>query len=240
MHHAFYALAAHVDIDKFELEDGVVRRASRELLLEESTISRVLVDIPTERPLSLDIETHVPEWDVSLIITAESSEQSAPHNFAELIIDVASVIGQRAVSTIEVSELSSSWIGSATPGPKISFLLNRSAGVDAGSYDGWLRDALNDCIAKVDDVGCRAFAPLRKNEVDAGFDTIASFWFPSVEALESAVGEHVFNPLLTSHLVDNDAIRAMSSVEHRLTPNPNTWSMPTGPLMPVAEEEGES
>lgn len=239
MHHAFYALTAHVDVAKFELEDGIIRVAGASILRHESSISRILVDVPMERRLVLDVPTVKPGWDAIVIISANMPPDCLREDLAPLVLDVATVGPPIMVSVVDVLDVPEPWIGSATPGPKVSLVLRRSAGVDMKSYDLWLHEAVEDCASRIDRGGCRAITPKRDDDRDARFDTIASFWFPTEEALTDALAAQALAPLTSSHLIDAATIGTMSSTEHRLTPNPNAWKMPDGPLMPVVEDVDE-
>lgn len=234
MHHHLFTLRSHSDIAKFELEDGVVRTAAAGLLADESTISQLLVDMSTERTLALTAEVHTPQWESSVIISSADEGDADADVLAELVVDVATVIDHWPVMLIEISDLDGTWVGSATPGPKVSFVVRRSSGIDSASFNGWLRDTLSDALAKSPGIGARAIAPL-DTDGQAPRDSILSFWFPDEAALNDAVTNQLFASLLGAELIDADSIRSWSTVEHRLTPNPNAWAMPTGRLMPERE-----
>lgn len=234
MHHHLFTLRSHSDIAKFELEDGVVRSAAAGLLAEESTISQLLVDMSTERTLALMSDVRTPQWESCVIVSSTDEGDADADVLSELVVDVAMVIDHWPVMLIEVSDLDGSWVGSATPGPKVSFVVRRSSGIDSASFNGWMRDTLSDALAKSPGIGARAIAPLDADG-EAPRDSILSFWFPDEAALNDAVTNQLFASLLGAELIDADSIRSWSTVEHRLTPNPNAWSMPTGRLMPERE-----
>lgn len=238
MEHAFFALAAHSDVAKLELEDGIVRGAASAILRDQSTIARIVVDVPTERSRQLSVETLATSWDAVMIISAEDPADCVPPNVDELLVDVATVSGQWNVTISELRDIEKDWVGAVTPGQKVSFVLQRSAGVDPASFDGWLSAAGQDCAERMDDGGCRVATPSRGTG-DAPFDSVISFWFPTEQAFDDAIDSQLFASILTSHLVDNGSIQALWSVEHRRLPNPNAWEMPDGPLMPVPEPEPE-
>jgi hypothetical protein len=224
MYHAFYALAAHDDIEKFELEDGIVRHAGAELLAEASTIERIIVDAPSERRPEPAADTPRVPWGSSITISARDAADCRPAALDELIFDVALVVGAWTVASVDVAEFERDWIGRATPGGKISFLLRRSAGIDQSSYENWLSNAMIESTNRLGDVGSRYVLPRDAFVPGVEFDTIASFWFPDDHALEAAVDGDGFGPLIASDLVDRTATRTHLSVEHRLIPNPNTWT----------------
>ena len=240
MPHTLFTLAAHSDVAKFELEDGVVRSASGAILRNESTITRLLIDVPTERTLQFSVDTLTPEWDATLLISAGSAEDCIPVDADELLVDTAVITGRWDVTVVELRDIDKDWIGTATPGSKISFVLTRSAGVDSAGFDGWLSGAATDLAERMDDGGARIITPVRGSANAAPFDAIASFWFASEDGLAEAIESQLFASILASHLVDDGSVRAKPSVEHRRQPNPNAWEMPDGPLLAIPEPEPES
>jgi|GEM_PF-2644244 len=239
MPHTLFTLAAHADVAKFELEDGVIRVAGGEILRNESTITRLLIDVPTERTTQFSVETFASDWDAMLLISAESTADSRPENADVLLAESAVISGKYDVTVLELRDIDKEWVGTATPGSKVSFILTCSAGVDSASFDDWLMSATSDLADQNDDGGARIITPVRSAN-DPPFDAILSFWFSTQDDLDAAVEEQRFGSILASHLVETGSTRAMSSVEHRRQPNPNAWTMPDGPLMPVPEPEPES
>ena len=239
MPHTLFTLAAHSDVAKFELEDGVIRVAGSEILRNESTITRLLIDVPTERTTQFSVDTLAADWDAMMVISAGSATDSRPENADTLVAESAIISGEWDVTVVELRDIDKEWVGTATPGSKVSLILTRSAGIDPASFDDWLHSAVLDLSDRMDNGGSRIVTPTRRDG-DAPFDAIASFWFPSEDDLDAAVDAQLFASILASHLVDEGSVRAMSTVEHRRQPNPNAWAMPDGPLMPVPEPEPES
>ena len=239
MPHTLFTLAAHSDVAKFELEDGVIRVAGSEILRNESTITRLLIDVPTERTTQFSVDTLAADWDAMMVISADSATDSRPENAEALVAESAIISGQWDVTVVELRDIDEEWVGTATPGSKVSFILTRGAGIDPASFDDWLTSAMRDLADRMDNGGSRIVTPIR-SAGNAPFDAIASFWFPSEDDLGAAVDGQLFASILASHLVDEGSVRAMSTVEHRRQPNPNAWAMPDGPLMPVREPEPES
>jgi len=236
MQHTVAVLAAHSDIAKFEFEDGVVRDAVATLLSNESTISHILVDLAIERELALAPPIERADWDGSVLIGASNAEDANPQKLAALVSDVASVVSSWSANVTEVSDLDMTWVGTATPGAKVSIVLSRSAGVDAASFDSWLIESLADAVAQMPEIGCRAITSLPESNPAKA---IASFWFPTEASLNAATDAQLFAPIVSAHLIDVEQTRALTTIEHRLSPNPNAWSMPTGPLMPVRDIEDD-
>jgi len=225
MYDGFYALAAHNDIAKFELEDGLVRGAAVELLSRRSSIRQIVVDLPRARSVDLGISSRPAGFDASMRITAESEDDAHPAVLADLVLDVANIVGTWSVANHETSELPKVWIGTATPGAKLMFLFNRAAGIDITSYDTWLQDAIASCDSRLDGVGVSYFSPLTAFQQGDDFDTIAEFSFTTEDALDAAIEDRALSPLLGSELLDPDSVRVRVTVEHRLVPNENAWTV---------------
>jgi len=237
VHHSVVVLAAHPDVAKFEFEDGVVRDAVATLLADESTIERVLVDLATERALALSDATEPAQWDGSILVSATDSKDVDLGSIGELVGSVASVVSTWSALVTEVSDLGSTWVGSPTPGPKVSFVLGRGQGVDSESFHSSLVDVLSEAADKMPEIGCRAITSAPNSNSTSA---VASLWFPTEESLNDAVASQLFSPIMTSHLFDAAGARTLTTIEHRLSPNPNAWSMPTEPLMPVRESADDS
>ena len=232
MHDAFYALAAHEDIAKLELEDGLLRQAAVELLSKRSSIRQIVVDLTRARSIDLGVPARPADFDASVRITADSEEDAHPDALADLVLDVASIVGTWTVANHETTELPKVWIGTATPGVKLMFLFNRAAGIDITSYDTWLQDAIASCESRLHDAGVRYFSPLTAFQHGDDFDTIAEFSFVSEEALDDAIDDRAFSPLVGSELLDPDSVRLRPTIEHRLLPNKNAWPVPDDATKP--------
>ena len=105
MHDAFYALAAHEDIAKLELEDGLLRHAAVELLSKRSSIRQIVVDLTRARSIDLGVPARPADFDASVRITADSEEDAHPDALADLVLDVASIVGTWTVANHETTEL---------------------------------------------------------------------------------------------------------------------------------------
>lgn len=238
MHHHFFTLQSHLDVTKFEFEDGVIRNAAASLLREESTIRHILADLPTERAFPLDGDIDFPKWDGSILISSAEPDDVDPTLLAELLIDVAAVVENRSVTVIDGSDLEAKWVGTATPGPKISFVTEPGSGIDGPSFAAWMRDMLDDVAANYPGIGCRGIGPI-DIAPSTSADAILSFWFPDSGLLDTALAERFYDPIVNAGLVEAGSVRAWSTVEHRLAPNPNAWDMPTGRLMPEPPADDE-
>ncbi len=225
MHTVVYALLPHSDIAKFEIEDGLVRGAATELLAAPSSISRVSVDIATAGVVDFDSPHETPSFDALFRITAESMSEARPAHLDDLVAEVAGVVGAWTVSTVTVAERDDEWIGVATPGVKLVALLTSGPGIDRGSYDGWLRDALMTCADDLDGVGVAYHTPGETLVGTTGFDSMVEFSFPTQDGLEQALETHTLQSILGSELLDSDETQAFTAVEHLLTPNENAWEM---------------
>lgn len=225
MNTVVYALSAHFDIAKFELEDGLVRQAAASLLAAPSTIAQITVDIATAGVVDVDTPHSAPSFDAMLRIAADSMSDAQPPDLAELVADVVGVVGAWTVETSVLAERDDHWIGSSTPGVKLVAFLTSGPGIDRGSYDGWLRDAAMTCAAELDGVGVALVSP---NDPLVGverFDTILELSFPGRAELEKALAEKTLQPILGSELLDLGKTQLVTTAEHRLVPNENAWEM---------------
>lgn len=225
MHTAVYALAQHDDIAKFELEDGLVRQAAVSLLAAPSSIRSIAIHVPKAHEVSVGLGSRPAGYDALIEITAGEEHDTRPKEFDNLIFDVARPIGAWSVSTTQIAERSDEWIGTATPGITLTLLFSRAPGIDLNSYDGWLRDALMSCVERLDDCAVRMLSPSTVLLPGDEFETMLEFSFPTTSALEQAIADHAFAPVIGSELLDVGSIRSQSSVEHRLVPNENAWEM---------------
>lgn len=236
MHYLFLALQAHSDVSKIEFEDGVVRQAGAALVAEESTIQRVVIDVTTERTLALE-DVGVPStWTGTVLITSESVDDLDAAAIAELVVDVGSVVDSWSATSSSVTDLDESWHGTVTPGPKVSFVLTPGAGVSQQHFFDVLETQLLEVQPELPGVGCRVVGATEQSGQRGG---VASFWFPSEASLNEAAHNSVFSPVVTAEVVDQQHTQILMSVEHRLTPNPNAWALPTEPLMPVRDNPVE-
>lgn len=225
MHTVVYALVPHSDIAKFEVEDGLARGAAAELLAAPSTISQVVVDIATAGIIDVDSPHTPPGFDALLRVSAESMADAQPAHLAELVADVASVAGAWTISTISIAEREDDWIGSATPGVKLVALLSSGPGIDRGSFDGWLREALLTCANDLAGVGVVTHTPEETLEGSRQFDSLVEFSFSTQDGLAHALEAHMLQSVLGSELLDSDKTQVFTTVEHLLTPNENAWEM---------------
>lgn len=236
MHHLFVALRCHSDIAKFEFEDGVVRQAGAALLAEESTISVVEIDIATERTLALDNVGQPSEWAGTMTISSESPDDVNAEMIAELVAEVAVVDQAWTASSTQLADLDGQWAGTVTPGLKVSLVVTPAAGMPQTLFHQSLEAKLTEVHAELPDVG---HALISASEDSGQHYGVASFSFPSEAALNAAAQAEAFSPILAADLVDPQNVQILMAVEHRLTPNPNAWAMPTEPLMPIRDDPSE-
>jgi len=229
MQHSFFALHRHPEVSKLEFEDCVLRQTAPALLSKECDISQVMVDVCTERPPALPVEALPVDWDASIVISAASADGSPSTQINALLADCAVISGQWRVSLLEVADLSEAWTGTATPGHKLSFVMEPGSGIDPASFETWLRNDLFDAVRlEKREVGARAILPAPDAEVGRA---VVSYWFSDTTSRDAAISGHLFDSVLGSTLINRDSLATFMSVEHRLSPNPNTWSMPSEPLL---------
>ena len=233
MHQRFFALRAHGDVAKFEYEDGIVRSAASGLLTEESGIDHVVADVATETALHGASEFAKSSWDASLLISSATPDEPGIAEVPDLVADVAMVTESWPARVLTAGGLDSTWHGTTVPATKTSFVFRRAAGIDAASFEEWIQNELVDTVNNVGTRGSRAI--LTRDDGDFDDRAIVSMWFAQGDDLYNATATEIFSPFAGSSLIDADSLQLFTSVEHRLDPNPNAWSMPTGPLMPVRE-----
>lgn len=228
MHHAFYALVRHDDVEKFELEDGLVRHAGKALLAEPSSLKQVALDIRRAATDALGLGIGPTKFEASIRLTASEEFDVRPAALPELVADVARIVGAFTITTHELADLGTSWLGTATPGTKLSYFLECSPGIDRSDHDRWIDDAMQSCLERMDGVAVRHHRPISELSPGIAFDTIAEFTFPTEASLLSAAETHALTPLIGSELLDSASTRVLASVEHRLVPNQNAWDIRDG------------
>lgn len=235
MFQRLHGLSCHPDITRFEIEDGLVRHAAASLLREATTISSIVLDVSVHQRTGLpQSEADLPllGYNALMAISAEDDEATSPSNLADLLAETAIVGASALFATSNVAELEKPWIGSATPGPKITAFFDASAGGDSADYRGKITEVAQLMCNDIGDVGCR----ITHSEGDAAlFSTAISFWFAGPKAADDAVESGVFDRLTNSDLVDSNSLVCLESVEHRILPNPNTWTTTTGVEPPTSD-----
>jgi len=230
MHTVVYALVPHSDIAKFEVEDGLARGAATNLVSAPTSISQVAVDLATAGTVDLDSTYTAPAFGALMRISAESSSDAHPGDIDDLVGEVASVVGAWAVTSSVIADRADSWVGSATPGVKLIGLLTSAPGIDAKSFDGWVRDAVATCSSELSGVGVRLHTPQEALIGASTFDNIVELSFSTHEQLEGALATHGVRQLLQSELLNADTTQVFTAVEHLLTPNENAWELHDHPL----------
>ena len=199
------------------------------MLAEESDLVQITVDVCTERPAGLPVAAEPVEWDASIVVSSASAIDIDSTEVDDLLVDSAMVSGRWNASVFEIADLAESWPGTATPAKKVSFVLEPANGTAHATFETWLENDLQEATQRsADPVGARAIVPVNGSTDQP---TVVSYWFPTNAVLEGWVRDGLFDSLVESALVERSSIRTYMSVEHRLVPNPNAWSMPTEPLL---------
>lgn len=225
MHTMVYALAKHEDVAKFELEDGLVRHTATELLAKPSSTDCVVVGFPTAEHHAVGVEHRRPSFDALLRISASEHVDTRPPTLDALILEVAGVVGAWEVDSTVIAERPDSWVGTATRGMTLAAMFDAGPGIDRGSYNGWLREALMTCAEDLDGVGVVHHSTVETIVAGDGFDTLLEFSFPTEDALVATLDSASLKAIVGSELLDASSLRAFTAVEHIHTPNENAWAM---------------
>ncbi|MGI9605936.1 MAG: hypothetical protein ACR2P0_07325 [Acidimicrobiales bacterium] len=219
MTHALISMRAHLDLAKFDLEDGVRRRIAVELLASEPSISRIVVDIRAE---SQDlIEGTVRSGVDSLVwLDAEDAQTLDPVEVSPRLDEVAAHIEGWWVDSTEVRDLEREWVGVSTPGVKVVFFLRRVD--DANDFESWLADATQTAASRMVAGGASFHRVLAEYVPSSPVDALVAFWFPTEARLVEAEAHGVFDAIVSDRHVDSEAADRLVVFEHRLHPNENT------------------
>lgn len=232
MQHCSYALMSHPDVTRFEVEDGVVRHAAAELVSEETTIDNIMIDLGVQVRRG-NPEHPVAALDTVLSISGATEADVTPPGLADLIVDVAVVAATVPLEIVEVSQLEKSWIGTMTPGPKITAYWN-PATADSPAYRSSVEELAATVASALGDVGCRVSFGERSD--DWPVTTSISYWFANPGAAGDALAGDVFDALDNPDLVAPESFLLVEAVEHRVIPNPNNWgSKSLDSKIPTAE-----
>lgn len=226
MHHRVYGLTSHADLTRFEVEDGLLRHTAPELLKAETSITAVTLDVAIA-----DHAGQISDYDNQITISASDEADAAPTNLVELVSEVAIVKASAWFTITEVAELSTTWVGSATPGPKVTLHFD-PASENSGSYRGDVEELAGTVAKSLGDVGSRVLHAGAAGRWPRS--TAISFWFPNRDAAKDAFDGDGFAGLTTSSLINNETLVIVQAVEHRVLPNPNTWTTTTGVEPPTA------
>ncbi len=224
MHHVLYCLTSHPDVTRFEVEDGVVRQAAAELLSEETTIDTIAIDLGIFVREGA-AETPAAGYDVLVSISGGTAEDVSPSEFAELVAEVAVVSSSTPISIDELSQLEKEWVGTTTPGPKVTAHFNPAAS-DSADYRDQIEALARSVVASIGNVGCRV---VHSTPTDGWpFATSLGYWFANNAEAKEAFERDAFDLLSSSSLIAPNSFVLTESIEHRIAPNPNTWTTNDG------------
>lgn len=231
MQQRLHALSCHADATRFEIEDALVRDAPGELLAEETSIHEIGIDLGL---VHLSQSTADPLGDINSFVTISAGEPSdaVAEPLAALAAVAARVSASWTLQTENITELQKAWVGTATPGPKVTAVFDSSAAGSA-TYQDNIVQIIREMTSAWGDVGSRAL--FLDQGQDAPFSTIASFWFPTVSATQEALESDVLKKLTEAGNISSDSIGLYQGTEHRVFPNPNIWSTTTGLQRPGAD-----
>lgn len=218
-----FALNSHLDMTRFEVEDGLLRNAAADLLSNESAIETITIDIGLQR-LPESVGEPLGTIDSLFLIKASNPDDATPAHFEELVASTASVAGSWTVETIPVTRLKKSWSGTATPGPKLNAFFRTDKTGDTSRER--IVDVTGTIAADLGDVGSRVTFVSAGQE--APFESAISLWFADVASAKDALAGPAYTTFFNSSLVDRESLGLYRTTEHVLTANPNIWSTTTG------------
>ncbi len=225
MAETLHALTCHLDATRFEIEDILVRQTAASLVGQETGLESIIVDVGVEvRSAQAPEPTTLSSISALMWFSGATEAETRPTALDDLVVEAALVTGSWEMTTYEISELSTSWVGQATPGPKITIAFNRTAG-DSPDYREELTEIAHEVAALLGDVGCRIAIT---DDETCPFEAAIVYWFASPSAAEQAFRTNGFDRVITSPAVDRDSVVVLEMIEHRIRPNPNNWSTTTG------------
>lgn len=236
MLHRAYGLTSHPDVTRFEVEDGIVRHAAAELLSEETTVDNITIDLGVQVRQGSD-ESALAAFDTMMSISGVTEADVAPAMLADLIAEVAVIAAASPVEIIEISRLEKPWIGTPTPGPKVTAHVNPAA-ADSPAFRSGIQELAASVGVSLGDVGARVMF----GEQSEAWPMTASisYWFPNARAAAVALEGERFHALVSSSLIQPDSVVLVEAIEHRVTPNPNTWGSKDLDARASRSQEAES
>ena len=125
------------------------------------------------------------------------------------------------VERIEIAERERLWPGTATPGTAVRIRAVAAAGIDTPSLTHWLKEALSECKLKMPEVAITAMVA----EAKTGLSTMnVSLAFPLDQDPTHSLSSRTINGFLDGALMDPATLTADLFTEHRIAPNPQTWT----------------
>lgn len=231
MQQRLHALSCHADVTRFEVEDALVREAPAELLAEETSIHEIGIDLGL---FHLPQSNGDPLGDINSLVTISAGDaaDAVAEPLGALVAAAARVSGSWTLETENVSELERKWVGTATPGPKVTAVFDSNASGSA-NYRTNIVQLIRAMVSEWGDVGSRAL--FLDEGQDAPFSTIASFWFRTLGAAEEAMASETLKTLTEAGNISTDTLGFYQGLEHRVFPNPNVWATTTGLARPETE-----
>lgn len=171
------ALRKHGDVSKLDFEDGL-RVAVQDRITTATSVHQIAIDLCAKDQAGLG-SVH-PSVDALLWVERDDGNVDLQQS---QLLDVAAPVGTWEVDGQHFLEHHENWIGAATPGVRILYLM---ASLPAQPT---LRELLDDATARMIDGALTCYT------VTAGpadLAAIVAFWFPRQEALDDATQNAVF------------------------------------------------
>lgn len=226
MQHALLGIQAHRDLAKFDFEDGLLRSIVAQRMIEPSTISRIVVDLAIEDQ-ALGGQRALPRENdtISALVwlTAGVEDDLVPTSMSDLFDEVAASVVGWSIRSTELRDLERDWVGTATPGRKLTYLLRRTAEVSDDQLESWLEATAETCASRMPSGGLSYHILDDPIMASPALDASMAFWFPTADRLTEADSFGVFDPIDDANIVQGGATRRLLTTEHRLFPNPNFW-----------------
>ena len=208
MDRVLVTLRAHGDLTRLELEDGLLRGDLPGRLDVESGLIGVDVDLRAEDQTALGDDGTGPS---AVLTISGTADLPTIDEIAELVADVAVVVGAYSVHTTEFGQLDEEWVGRATPGSKLIRFLNGSGSEPA------VESAL-------DELGERLSNGVRHRVLEElipspPLDAVVTTRFPNADDLEAALENEGDTP----SEVESVTSGRLLVFEHRFRADPNHW-----------------
>ncbi len=224
MHATYFEIVPHDDIARLDLEDGLIRNAAAALIANASTIDEIIVDVPRQRSIELGASGADSASAPAMCIVAAELADTKP-DLDDLLVEVATVSTSWPATISTLLEVDQDWPGPVTPGVKLRLSASAAPGIDGASFATWITDSLHRCADRCEDLlAVTALQPASDDDGPDALSVIGTLSFRDDAALDAALSSAAFAPFAESEMIAPESLRAAAVSEHRIRPNPNTWT----------------